>query len=105
VTQCLQDAGCDLVIDWGQGHKYGVQLKSHYDISQRDFASNTLSQIQDSRQHGLEHLYVLLAGDLTDRSQQEKVRNLESRISKQNDRYVTTMSPDRLWTVLYGEEG
>lgn len=101
VLQSLQDAGCDLLFDWGEGHKYGVQLKSHGDIEQADFAAKTLCQIQDSKQHGLKHLYVLLAGDLTDPSQAQKMRGFEARVSKQNDRYVTTISPDRLWTLLF----
>jgi hypothetical protein len=50
-------------------------------------------------------LYVLLAGDMTDRSQEEKVRALEARISRQNDDYVVTVSPERLWTLLFGNEG
>jgi hypothetical protein len=104
LLQSLQDAGCDILFKWGEAIKYGVQLKSHYDISQGGFAANTIAQIQDSRQHGLLRLYVLLATDLTSRSHEEKVRGFEARISKQNDPYVVTVSPDRLWTLLFGEE-
>lgn len=101
ILQCLGDAGCDLLIDWGGGFKFGIQLKSHYDIGEQDFAANTTRQIQDSRQHGLKKLYVLLAGDLTDNSQHDKVREFESRVSKMNDGYVVTVSPDRFWTLLF----
>jgi hypothetical protein len=104
ITQSLQDAGCDILIDWGEGFKYGVQLKSHHDIGETDFAAKTVRQIQDSREHGLKRLYVLLAGDLTDHSQEQKVRGLEARVSRQNDGYVRTVSPERLWTLLFGNE-
>jgi hypothetical protein len=104
LMQSLQDAGCDLLIEWGTCSKYGIQLKSFFDIDEDEFAAKTMSQIQDSRQHGLKKLFVLLAGDLTDRSQQQKVRGLEARISKQNDGYVVTISPERLWTLLFGNE-
>ena len=102
LLQSLQDAGCDLLIDWGSGQKYGIQLKSHFDIGEKDFQKNTLAQIQRSKEHGLKRLYVLLAGDMTERSQEQKVRGFEANISKQNDEYVVTISPERLWTLLFG---
>jgi hypothetical protein len=102
-TQSLQDAGCDIVIEWGAEAKYGVQLKSHFDISEKEFAGKTTSQIQNSRQHGLNRLYVLLAGDLTDKSQEQKVRGFEATVSKMNDSYVRTVSPERVWTLLLAE--
>jgi hypothetical protein len=102
-TQSLQDAGCDIVIEWGAEAKYGVQLKSHFDITEKEFAAKTTSQIQNSRQHGLNRLYVLLAGDLTDKSQEQKVRGFEATVSKMNDSYVRTVSPERVWTLLLAE--
>jgi hypothetical protein len=101
--QSLQDAGCDLTIDWGEGVKYGIQLKSHFDIGQPDFQAKTLSQVQDSRQHKLLRLFVLLAGDMTDPSQLQKVRGLEARVSRMADKYVLLVAPERLWTCLFGE--
>jgi hypothetical protein len=77
-------------------------LKSHWDISQNNFAEKTLVQIQDSRAHGLKRLYVLLAGDLTDLSHAQKLRGFESRINKMKDPYIGTVAPERLWTLLFG---
>ena len=101
ITQSLQDAGCDMTIDWGTEAKYGVQLKSCADIGKPDFATSTVCQIQDSRQHGLQRLYVLLAGDLTDQSQVQRVRNLQSRVSRMKDKYVQVVPPERLWTLVF----
>jgi hypothetical protein len=100
--QSLQDRGCDVLIEWGPHAKYGLQIKSHGDIAEKDFAKNTLSQVQDSRQHGLQKLYVLLAGDLTDQSQEQKVRGLHSRISAMNDPYVSVIPPERAWSIISG---
>lgn len=101
VLQSLQDAGCDLCIEFVQGGmKCGIQLKSHYDISQRDFHTHTLAQIQDSRRHGLQRLYVMLAGDLTDQSHVQKVRGLHARISQMNDPYVEVVPPERVWRLV-----
>jgi hypothetical protein len=99
IFQSLQDRGCDLLIEWGLQAKFGVQLKSHRDIGEEDFARNTLAQIQDSRQHGLQKLYVVLAGDLA--SQQQKIGGLHSRVSAMNDPYVTVVPPERAWPLLF----
>jgi hypothetical protein len=101
--QSLQDSGCDLLIEWGGGAKYGVQLKSHFDISQDQFQSTTIIHIHDSRAHGLKRLYVLFAGDLTDRSYVQKLRGFESRVNKMDDSYIETVSPEPLWTLLFGK--
>ena len=48
IFQSLDDSGCDLLIEWAADARYGVQLKSYWDISQNSFAEKTLVQIQDS---------------------------------------------------------
>ena len=104
VLQSLQDRGCDLLIEWPQRAKYGVQLKSNGDVEQADFSTRILAQIQDSRQHGLERLYVVLAADIRDNSNAQKVRGLVSRISAMNDPYVVVVPPERAWTLLFPAE-
>jgi hypothetical protein len=111
VLQSLQDRGVDLLIEWPHRAKYGVQLKSNGDVEKEDFALHTLMQIQDSRQHGLEKLYVVIAADIRevrkgkklDNANSQKVRGLISRISSMNDPYVVIVPPERAWTLLLGE--
>jgi hypothetical protein len=103
ILQSLQDRGCDLLIEWPLRAKYGVQLKSNGDVEEKGFANKTLAQIQDSRQHGLERLFVVLAADITDTSKAQKVRGIVSRISSMNDPYVVTVPPERAWTLLIPE--
>jgi hypothetical protein len=100
ILQSLQDRGCDLLIDWPLRAKYGVQLKSNGDIEEEGFANKTLAQIQDSRQHGLERLFVVLAADITNNSNAQKVRSFVSRISSMNDSYVVAVPPEQSWTLL-----
>jgi hypothetical protein len=107
--QSLQDRGVDLLIEWPHRAKCGVQLKSHGDVEGKDFASHTLMQIQDSRQHGLKRLYVVIAADIRelrkgkklDNANSQKVRGLLSRISTMNDPYVVVVPPERAWTLLF----
>jgi hypothetical protein len=100
ILQSLHDNGCDLLIEWPQLAKYGVQLKSNGDVESADFAGKTLAQIQDSRQHGLRRLYLVLAADITSISNSQKVRGLVSRISSMNDPYVVVMPPEQAWGLL-----
>jgi hypothetical protein len=101
ILQSLQDRGCDLVITSAHACKYGVQLKSNGDVKNSDFANKTLAQIQDSRQHGLAKLYLLIAADITGNSNQQRVRGLVSRISAMNDTYVHVVPPERVWTLVF----
>jgi hypothetical protein len=101
ILQSLQDHGCDLLVEWPLRAKYGVQLNSNGDIEEDGFANKTLAQIQDSRQHGLERLFVVLAADITDASNIQKVRGMVSRISSMNDPYVIAVPPERAWTLLF----
>lgn len=114
ILQSLQDRGCDLLIEWPLRAKYGVQLKSNGDVEEEGFANKTLAQIQDSRQHGLESLFVLLAADITEQptskkrrgranSNVQKVQGLVSRISAMNDPYVVVVPPERVWNLLLPE--
>lgn len=111
ILQSLQDRGVDLLVEWPERGKYGVQLKSHGDVEDKDFASHTLMQIQDSRQHGLEKLYVVVAADIRevrkgsklDNANSQKVRGLISRISSMCDPYVVVVPPERVWTLLLGQ--
>lgn len=83
ILQSRSDAGCDLTVEVDSpALKCGVQLKSWRDIGEDGFARSTFAQIQESRTHGLQRLYVILCGDMTDRSQKEKVRQFLSRVSK-----------------------
>jgi hypothetical protein len=109
--QSLQDRGVDLLIEWPHRAKYGVQLKSHGDVEEKDFANKVLAQILDSHQHGLEQLWVVIAADIRevrrgkklDNANSEKVRGLQSRISAMNQHYGLVVSPERAWTLLFSE--
>ena len=102
IVHSLDEAGCDIGIRFpDSGVKRGVQLKSYQDVGQKCFARDTLAQIQDSRQHGLDRLYVVLCGDMKDCSQSQKVHGLLSRISRIGDDYVHAIPPERAWTLLH----
>jgi hypothetical protein len=100
ILQSLQDRGCDLLIEWPHRSKYGVQLKSNGDVEDDSFSTKTLSQIQNSRQHGLEKLFVILAADITINSNFQRIRAMMSGISSMNDPYVVPVPPERAWSLF-----
>jgi hypothetical protein len=100
ILQSLQDRGCDLLIEWRLRVRYGVQLKSNHDVEENGFATKTLAQVQDSRQHALERLFLVLAADITTNSNLQTVRAMVNRISSMNDPYVVVVPPERAWTLL-----
>lgn len=93
----LHDAGVDLIIDDNES-KVGLQVKSYNDIASSDnfFSGTVKRQIQDSKKHSLEHLFILLCGDTNDRSQNAKINGLKSEISQMNDNYISVIPPEYL---------
>lgn len=99
-TQSLRDAGVDVAISLIKSNiKFGIQVKSHGDIQDKNFSRNVLAQITQTKKHGLSGLFLAFAGDLTDNSQIEKVRGMTSEISQQKDNYVVTISPEKVVTI------
>ena len=47
---------------------------------------------------------VVTPGALEEFAEVAEGCQFEARVSKQNDSYVLTVSPERLWTLLFGKE-
>lgn len=60
--------------------RFGVQVKSFYDVQEGNFTKNVKAQITESHRHSLDKLIIAFAGDLTRRNQPEKVRGLISEL-------------------------
>jgi hypothetical protein len=104
LLQGMQDRGCDLIVAWPARAKYGVQLKNDDDVKDKQFFIRTKAQITESRTHGLERLYIVLAADITGQSNREKVRQMQSEISALKDPYVVAISPECSWNLLFPAE-
>src|SRR5262249_47689792 len=78
ILQSLQDRGVDLLVEWPHRAKYGVQLKSNGDVEKEDFAGHTVMQLADSKQHGLERFFVVIAADIREVRQGRKLDNSNS---------------------------
>jgi hypothetical protein len=102
--QSLRDGGVDATWHFastGAIDRFGLQLKSWGDIehSEGSFRRSVMAQITESRQMKLSTLFLALAGDLTNRSQSEKVRGLMADIHRLLDDYVYVISPEKILGV------
>jgi hypothetical protein len=100
--QSLRDGGVDATWHFastGPVDRFGLQLKSWGDIehAETSFRRSVMAQITESRQMKLSTLFLALAGDLTNRSQSEKVRGLMADIHRLQDDYVYVISPEKIF--------
>jgi len=103
-NQSLRDSGVDLLIDIPlSGFRFGVQIKSHNDIEETNFAKNVKAQVTDSRSHSLNKLIIAFAGDLTHKKQIEKVRGLISELHQiaKEDNYIFMIPPEKVLTIYH----
>lgn len=99
-NQGLRDAGVDLYLEFIQSRvKMGFQVKSYNDIKDKDFSRQVDAQITRSHKHKLDYLFVCFAGDLTDNSQEQKIRGKISDFSQEGE-YVHTISPEKLAVII-----
>lgn len=57
--QALNEKGVDLMIETNNC-KVGFQVKSHFDITERDFSAKVKRQFAESFSHGLNHYFILV---------------------------------------------
>lgn len=65
-TQALNDHGVDLIIEYPNRCKIGIQIKSHFDVSEKDFAVKVKAQFAESKFHGLDKWYLLICSPLVE---------------------------------------
>lgn len=62
--QALNDRGVDVVLS-ASGFKAGFQIKSHFDVTEKEFSANVKRQFAEALSHGLDHYYLLVCSALT----------------------------------------
>ena len=100
LLQSMRDAGVDVLVTSSEQNKYGFQIKSFLDIQEKDFTMKVKAQLSDAEKHGLTHFWIVLCGDMTDKSQREKVRGLISEISIRKRSDIEIISPEQFVGIL-----
>lgn len=99
-THGLQEHGVDFVIHLiTSNRKIGVQVECYSDIKQKDFTKDLNTQIVNSKTYDLECFCVIFCGDMTDKSQNQKISGRISHFQKTKDSYVQSFDPQKAMTV------
>lgn len=100
ITQALNDRGTDVILEL-DGCKIGFQIKSHFDVAERSFASNVKRQITESLAHKLDKWFLLICASLKDskNSYEQRISHLLNEISSYDNPYIGAYSPRN--TIAY----
>lgn len=100
ITQGLIDRGVDLKVEFKTvGYTVGFQVKSYSDIKDKEFSTKIWQQIGEYRSYNIDRLYVILCGDMTDRSQYQKVRRFIDQIEQGSYPDIAAMPPEQAWQL------
>lgn len=95
ILQGLNDHGVDLLLETHDGLKVGFQVKSHFDVSEKDFSKNLKRQITESSFHNISKLYILICSpyDTGDNNYKPKIANILSELSGFKTNFHCAYSP------------
>jgi len=102
-TQALNDHGVDLIIEYPNKCKIGIQIKSHFDVTEKDFAAKVKAQFADSKFHGLDKWYLLICSPLTEsggKSYSYKISHLINELSSYKTAYHVVYNPQQMVNVF-----
>jgi hypothetical protein len=83
VHQALNEKGVDVIVTTGDC-KVGFQIKSHFDVTENDFAAKVKRQFAESFSHALDHYFILICAPLvTDKGKdyRGKINNIMNELS------------------------
>jgi len=104
-TQALNDHGVDLIVEYPNKCKIGIQIKSHFDVSEKDFAVKVKAQFAESKFHGLDKWYLLICASLTGtgkKNYSSKISHLINEFSSYKTSYHVVYSPQQMVNVFTG---
>jgi hypothetical protein len=101
-TQALNDHGVDLIVEFPNGAKIGIQIKSHFDVSQGDFALKVKAQMAESQFHGLDKWYLMICSPLNDGTTDfsSKISHLINELSSYKTSYHVIYSPSQCRNIF-----
>ncbi|MCB0164252.1 MAG: hypothetical protein KDI79_08510 [Anaerolineae bacterium] len=99
--QSLKDRGVDFKVDFPSSPSYVAvfQVKSHGDLSDKEFSSKLWQQIGQSGSYKFDQLYIILCGDLTNPSHYQKVNGFVATVEQGDYPWITIISPRQAWQL------
>lgn len=83
ISQALNDSGVDLLL-WLDHGLIGFQIKSHFDVSEKNFSANVKRQFAESLSYRLSKYYILICAPLTTKDgmmYSERIRHLNNEMT------------------------
>lgn len=101
-TQSLNDHGVDLIIEYPNKCKIGIQIKSHFDVKSDDFAVKVKAQLAESQFHGLDKWYLLICCPLKTKEKEftSKISHLINELSSYKTSYHIIYNPQQSKNIL-----
>lgn len=101
-TQSLNDHGVDLIVEFPNKSKIGLQIKSHFDVTEKDFAVKVKAQMADSQFHGLDKWYLFICSPINDGTTDYsfKISHLINEFSGYKTTYHVIYSPQQCHNIL-----
>jgi hypothetical protein len=102
-TQSLNDHGVDLIIEYPNKCKIGIQIKSHFDVTEKDFAVKVKAQFADSKFHGLDKWYLLICSPLSESAGKNysfKISHLINELSGYKTSYHVVYNPQQMVNIF-----
>lgn len=96
--------GCG-IIEYPNKCKIGIQVKSHFDVTEKEFAAKVKAQFANSKFHGLDKWYLFICSPLTEsggKSYSYKISHLINELSSYKTSYHVVYNPQQLVNVLTG---
>lgn len=93
-SHALNDKGVDIILA-AADCKIGFQLKSHFDVTEDDFAANVKRQWAESYAHGLDHYFILICSPLKHgpKNYGHRISHLLNELSQMKTAYHTAFGP------------
>ena len=103
-TQSLNDRGVDLIVEYTSVCKIGIQIKSHFDVTQKEFALKVKAQMAESQSHGLDKWYLMICSPLKDAkgNYAAKISHLLNELSGFKTPYHIVYSPQQCVNIFTG---
>ncbi|WP_433836253.1 hypothetical protein [Flavobacterium anhuiense] len=104
-TQALNDHGVDLIVEYPNKCKIGIQIKSHYDVSEKDFAMKVKAQFAESQFHALDKWYLMICSPLQETggtNYSSKISHLINELSGYKTSYHVVYNPQQMANILSG---
>lgn len=104
-SQALNDHGVDIILEFPDTTKIGIQIKSPIDVASKDFAPKVKAQMSESKYHGVEKWYLFICSPISGVAFNftDKIGHLINELSGYKTSYHAVYTPQQTCNILRRE--